>query len=776
MSKPGKAKITKNGKGEEYTKVSFKPDFKRFGMDGIDEDTAALLRRRVYDMAGTVKNVKVFLNGERIKVKNFKQYVELYVNSARGDGEEAGPKPTIIFEEISPRWEVAFTLSEGSFQHISFANSIATTKGGTHVNMIAEQISKNLIAGIEKKNKNAKVKPQAIKNHMWVFVNALIENPAFNSQTKEWLTLPSSKFGSRPHVSEDFMKKVAKSGIIDNVLNWAKFKADQENKKTDGTKRTRLTGIAKLSDANNAGGWQSQECTLILTEGDSAKSLAEAGLSVVGRNNFGVFPLRGKLLNVREANHDQVMKNAEIQAIKQIMGLKHGVTYKDTSNLRYGSIMIMTDQDHDGSHIKGLLINFLDYFYPSLLKIPEFLVEFVTPIVRVTKGNQKINFFTIPEFQQWNEENNKDGKWYIKYYKGLGTSKDSDARDYFSAMEKHMIPFAKTEDGERDLIDMAFNKKKADNRKDWLRQFKPGTYIDHSVQEITYSDFINRELILFSMADNIRSIPSVVDGLKPGQRKVIFGCFKRKLKNEIKVAQLAGYISEKTAYHHGEQSLTMTIVGLAQNFIGSNSINLLKPEGQFGTRSQGGKDAALARYIFTNIPRMTRAIFHPGDDALLNCLKDDNDSIEPEWYLPVVPLVLINGADGIGTVKRKRSVISAAPQPSVLTVSPYGEGSEDDSDNAPVKKVVKKQEAQSSVTDFFDSKPATKPAPKAKAPAKKVIESDNEDESMMILDDTLPSPPVKRPARPAAKAKSKYVKLSTDGDNNDDDVYSILDN
>ncbi|CAE6454249.1 unnamed protein product [Rhizoctonia solani] len=651
MSKPGKAKITKNSRGEEFTKVSFRPDFKRFGMEGIDDDIAGLLRRRVYDMAGTVKNVKVFLNGERIKIKNFKQYVEMYVNSVKENAGETGegPKPTIIYEEISPRWEVGFALSDGSFQQISFANSIATSKGGTHVNMIADQISKNLIAGIEKKNKGAKVKPQTIRNHMWIFVNSLIENPTFDSQTKEWLTLPSSKFGSRPHVSEDFMKKVAKSGIIDNVLSWAKFKADQENKKTDGTKRTRLTGIAKLSDANNAGGKHAAECTLILTEGDSAKSLAEAGLSVAGRNNFGIFPLRGKLLNVREATHDQVMKNAEIQAIKQIMGLKHNAVYKDVNSLRYGSIMIMTDQDHDGSHIKGLLINFLDYFYPSLLKIPEFLVEFVTPIVRVTKGNQKINFFTIPEFQKWNEENNKDGKWYVKYYKGLGTSKDTDAREYFGAMEKHMIPFAKTEEGERELIDMAFNKKKADDRKDWLRQFKPGTFIDHSVQEISYSDFINRELILFSMADNIRSIPSVVDGLKPGQRKVIFGTFKRKLKNEIKVAQLVGYISEKTAYHHGEQSLTMTIVNLAQNFVGSNNINLLKPEGQFGTRSQGGKDAASARYIFTSIPRITRTIFHPNDDALLNYLKDDNDSIEPEWYMPVVPVVLINGADGIGT-------------------------------------------------------------------------------------------------------------------------------
>lgn len=163
------------------------------------------------------------------------------------------------------------------------------------------------------------------------------------------------------------------------------------------------------------------------------------------------------------------------------------------------------------------------------------------------------------------------------------------------------------------------------------------------------SDFINKELILFSMADNIRSIPSVADGLKPGQRKVLFGCFKRKLVKEIKVAQLAGYVSEKTAYHHGEVSLTQTIVGLAQTFVGSNNINLLMPNGQFGTRAQGGKDAASARYIFTNVPRMTRALFHPHDDPILNYQVEDDMGIEPDVYLPVVPLVLIDGADGIGT-------------------------------------------------------------------------------------------------------------------------------
>ena len=187
---------------------------------------------------------------------------------------------------------------------------------------------------------------------------------------------------------------------------------------------------------------------------------------------------------------------------------------------------------------------------------------------------------------------------------------------------------------------------------------QPGTYLDHNVSSLSISDFVNKELILFSMADNIRSIPSMVDGFKPGQRKVLFGCFKRKLKREIKVAQLAGYVAEHSAYHHGEASLLMTIVGLAQAYVGSNNINVLDPNGQFGTRLAGGKDAAAARYIFTNVSKITRTIFHPADDALLNYMQDDGDSIEPSWYLPILPMVLVNGADGIGTGMSSRTVLS----------------------------------------------------------------------------------------------------------------------
>jgi len=654
MSKKSKPKLT-NASKEDFTKITFKPDLQKFGMEKMDEDFEALLLKRVYDIAGCVSGVKVYLNDERIKIKNFKDYCQMYINSTKKDSEEndLGSMPnqnqTIIYERVNERWEVAFSMSDGQFQQVSFVNSICTVKGGTHVNYIADQITSKLIDSLRKKNKNLSIKPFQVKNHLWVFINSLIENPAFDSQTKETLTLRASSFGSKCPVSDGFINKVLKCGVIDNILSWARYKQSQMLKKTDGHKRSRISGIPKLDDANNAGTKHSKDCVLILTEGDSAKSLAVSGLTVVGRDNYGVFPLRGKMLNVRDASHKSIMDNAEVSAIKQILGLQHGKVYENTDSLRYGHIMIMADQDTDGSHIKGLVINFLDHFWPSLLKIPGFLLEFITPIVKVTKKGREISFYTLPEYEQWKEDTNNGKGWKIKYYKGLGTSNSADAKKYFSDMQHHCKKFSEIDQNDRKLLDMAFSKKNADKRKDWLKEYTPNIYMDNSVDKIAINEFINKELIQFSMADVIRSIPSLVDGFKPGQRKILYGCFKRNLTSEIKVAQLTGYIAEHTAYHHGEQSLSTTIVNLAQDFVGSNNISLLVPNGQFGTRLQGGKDAASARYIFTYLSKITRLIFKKSDDNILEYLNDDGQMIEPNWYIPILPMVLINGAEGIGT-------------------------------------------------------------------------------------------------------------------------------
>eukprot|EP01033_Poteriospumella_lacustris_P010996 gene10996-7824_t len=641
MSVKTEPKIT-SFSGTDYTCITFYPDLRRFKMDELDDDIFGILAKRVYDIAATNLNggakLKVTLNGEKLDVHKFEQYLELF----------EGIEPPVYCDKLSDRWQVGVGMSDGSFQHISFVNSISTTKGGTHVNFIADKIVARLVPIVKKRNKGEEVKANQIKNHLAIFVNALIVNPAFDSQTKENLTTKASSFGSTCEIPDKLIKAIEKSPIIENILSWSKLKQTQELKRKSGTKTTKRLHITKLDDANYAGTSKSSKCTLILTEGDSAKALAISGLGVVGRDYYGVFPLRGKLLNVREATHKQMMNNEEIQNITKILGLTFGKTYDDSSSLRYGHLMIMTDQDHDGSHIKGLLINFLHFYWPSLLRIEGFLQQFITPIVKVSKGKSEVPFYTIPEYRNW-KESHHDGKgWKIKYYKGLGTSTAAEAKDYFSNLATHEIDFRWDAQSD-DMIEMAFSKKRVEDRKLWLLAMEPGVHIDYKAKRVTYDNFVNHELILFSHADNERSIAHFMDGMKPSQRKVLFACFKRNLKQEIKVAQLAGYVSEHSAYHHGEASLTQTIIGMAQNFVGSNNINLLSPCGQFGTRLMGGKDAASPRYVFTKLETITRLIFHPDDDPLLEYLEDDGQSIEPLYYVPIIPMALVNGCEGIGT-------------------------------------------------------------------------------------------------------------------------------
>ncbi len=111
------------------------------------------------------------------------------------------------------------------------------------------------------------------------------------------------------------------------------------------------------------------------------------------------------------------MENAEIASIKKALGLQHGKKYDSPDSLRYGHLMIMTDQDHDGSHIKGLILNFFDHYYPELLKREGFMKEFITPIVKAKKGKNSISFYTIPEYEKWKRENDDGKGWTIKYYK-----------------------------------------------------------------------------------------------------------------------------------------------------------------------------------------------------------------------------------------------------------------------------------------------------------------------------------------------------------------------
>lgn len=640
MQEKDKASVRASSKSP-YTILSFLPDYERFGISGITDDIYQLFHRRVFDCCATTdKTVSVYFNDEKIPIKDFEKFVDLFL-----DTKDEQPR---VYEFCNERWEIAVAQSRtGIFEQISFVNGVNTLRGGRHVEQITNMVVKKL-ADMTLSKKKKTIKPQHIKDNLFVFVKCLIVNPSFDSQTKETLTTQVGKFGSKCDITDKFFDKLFKSGIVDKALSLTEFHDQKKLVKTDGKKVSKII-VPKLDDANLAGTKNSGDCTLILTEGDSAKTMAIAGLSVIGRDRYGVFPLRGKIMNVKDAAANKISDNAEITALKKIMGLEQNKKYTDLSTLRYGKIMIMTDQDHDGSHIKGLLFNVFQTLWNSLYKAEGFLTSMLTPIIKASNSKGDVlSFYNMSDFEKWQQTDvGKKPGWKIKYYKGLGTSSDTEAKEYFKNMKQVIY---KHTDKSDEAIDLAFNKKRADDRKLWLMNYEKDNVLDYTKNVVDYETFINKDLIHFSNRDLERSINHICDGLKESTRKILYACLKRKLyNNEIKVAQLAGNVSEVTAYHHGEASLQQAIIGMAQIYIGTNNINLLEPKGQFGSRIQGGNDASSPRYIFTLLSNLTKLIFKEEDNYILNYQEEDGDQIEPEYFIPIIPMILVNGGIGIGT-------------------------------------------------------------------------------------------------------------------------------
>lgn len=646
MSIKNPPQITKCTK-KPFTTIRFKPDYTRFKTpNGLTQDMYDMFVRRVYDACAVTDNdITVYFNDAKLDVKNFEKYADLYIGSKA--------EHTRVYEQVSDRWEIIASYNDfNGFDQVSFVNGIWTIRGGKHVEYILNQIVKKLTELITKRNKNANIKPQNIKDNIILFVKSTIVNPTFDSQSKETLTTPITKFGSKAELSDKFIDKLYKSGIADKIMQICELNDNKELKKTDGKKKSVIKGIPKLEDANWAGTAKSKECTLILTEGDSAKTMVLAGISQVGRDRYGVFPLKGKLMNVKDANAKRISDNDEISNLKKILGLETGKTYTTLDDLRYGKLMLICDADEDGSHIQSLVFNMFQSLWPSLFKMDNFLTSMLTPIIKVTHNRTKkiISFYCLSDYENWKKEQDNTNtlkEWKIKYYKGLGTSTNDEAQQYFKDLK---IVCYKYGDNSDFCIDLAFNKKRADDRKLWLSEYERNNILDFDKTEVSFEDFINKKLIHFSNYDIERSIPNIMDGLKTSQRKILFACFKRNLvADEIRVAQLASYVSESACYHHGEASLQGAITAMAQNFVGANNINLLKPNGQFGSRCSAGRDAGAPRYIYTLLEKITTLIFNKKDNGVLRYLDDDGLLVEPEYYTPIIPMVLVNGALGIGT-------------------------------------------------------------------------------------------------------------------------------
>src|SRR6056300_1721909 len=636
MTKCNPPKLKKFQGATSVVSITFIPDWKRFGMKGMTDDIYEIFQKRVWDSnICTSPSCKIKFQGEPLPKMSFEKYAKMYTQT------------TTIASVTTDRWSVCIAPSQDGFEQVSFVNGISTTKGGTHVDHVAQQVAASIIDEVSKK---IQLKPQQVKNTFFIFVKATLENPSFSSQVKSECTSKVADFGSRfEPTTKTFFKNVLKTGVADELTALSRFKEMKALQKTDGSaKKSRISGIPKLDDANRAGTKDSHKCCLILTEGDSAKSFAIAGLSVTGRDHFGVFPLRGKFRNVRDASVSVLEKNEEFTSIKKILGLQQGKVYTDLRDLRYGRLLILTDADHDGSHIKALLVNMIECYWPSLLQLG-FVWSMVTPIKKATRGKDVKTFFNDLTYQQW--DSTKTGHWNVKHYKGLGTSSTQEAKEYFREIDRLSIRFNFDDDASNSLA-LAFDKKLADQRKVFIQvnTATPPTPLPYgNMRTVDITEFIHRDFVNFSIADLKRSVPSLMDGLKPSQRKVLHACFLRNLSSDMKVAQLAAFVSEATAYHHGEQSLAETIVSMAQDYEGSNNINLLVPSGQFGSRLMGGKDASQTRYIYTRLSPVTRKLFDKRDDDVLTPVMDDGKAVEPEFFAPILPMVLVNGARGVGT-------------------------------------------------------------------------------------------------------------------------------
>jgi DNA topoisomerase-2 len=663
-----------------FTKISYIPDFSQFGIDGYTGDILSLYKKYVVDMSMITK-IPVFFNNEEIPIKSLLDYSKLFpqISTFQNEKEEIEEEEKEEIEEEEEKeensdedeikkqrtlqtlyiktsdCEVLITEST-EFETISFANGIFTPLGGSHVDPWCETICRPIVEKLNKPKK-PQININDVKRFLRIFVVATVKKPTFDSQSKLKLETPEVV----PQIKKTEVKQLFKLSFIDKIEEIIRMKELVVLKKVERKKRG-YEKVEGLEPANNEGTSKSKDCSLILVEGLSAKTYASQGIQKgafgkEGRDWFGIYALRGKLLNCRNAKPLKISKNKVVTDIIKALGIQFDLDYTIEENyekLRYGRVLIITDADTDGIHICGLIQNIFHFLFPSLLKRKEsYLTSMQTLIVRVI-GKPDILFYDESEYKDY-VKNNEGESINKKYYKGLGSSSGSDVLETFGQKIVNFIDDEKCTES----MNKAFNNKFSSFRKKWLEKFDSKNRTmkwDGNKKEtlnVNISNYIDNELIKFSIDDCRRSIPNIMDGFKESHRKVMYVCFLRNFKysgKTIKVAQLAGSVAEKSGYHHGEQNLFNTITGMANCYPGSNNIPLLFRDGQFGSRSEGGKDAANARYILTKLDYLTRLIYRKEDDCLLEHVEDDGEKVEPKFYVPILPMILINGCiAGIGT-------------------------------------------------------------------------------------------------------------------------------
>ena len=639
--------IEKDAERESSVKITFVPDWKLIDeskeFTTIDATMQKLMAKRLFDYSHL--NLNLYINDTELPKLTFMEFAEKHM-------------PNVKFYEDKCRefkgWKVAYGFVTEKAEAVSFVNNVVTYDGGQHVSLLQKQIQ----SAIKSKSKK-ELNSRSINSKISMVVYATIPGIAFASQAKT--ALSNDKIEVPTLDSKVLQQFIADNNIVE-FLETGKVKSTNTK-----TSRQRIVNIKKLHDAEEAGTPLDKRrnkhiCTLFICEGDSAQTLCDRGISIMGEQYFGSYALRGKVLNTLKSSKEQYVKNKELTELKSAIGLVEGKKYTDASTLRYQRIVCCKDADYDGSAIMGLVINFFYQYFRELMETGTFFYEFITPVVAVynrpyiPKTSIFVKaYYDLRKFLQDTNDGKIDiTKQYCKYIKGLGGNTGRDIEQYFANFDKFLIHVDCVADGTTDNIELAYSNKKGftDKRKKWIASVNNDSYLPRDSGEITFNDFCKIDLALAGYDTCDRSIPSVYDGLKPSQRKVLYTYFamsQKAAKTSTKVFQITGKVADFASYHHGDESLNGTITRMAQDFIGSNNLPLLEKDGQFGSRNKLGNDASAPRYIAAYLSDVARLLFPKADDDVLIRKVEDNETVEPTFYVPIIPMLLVNGATGIGT-------------------------------------------------------------------------------------------------------------------------------
>lgn len=672
-------KVTVCRKKQGYTKIEMTPDLEYFKFEDAFENPDFLGSIALYarEMAMITKlNITFSIMGgdyetkDIIKIPSLMNFVNLFhttkhihhITSPTGD------ECVIVDSEIG---DDDIPDISTDIPSVSFVNGIRTTNGGVHTRKWRDTIISSYVRAFNSRKvangKTAhKTSGKDVYPYLTMFIRSEVDRPRFSSQTKDTLTeVFNSKGDSVPYsLLPEEANAAVKKGFNDDisaaVQKMMKFpfasrlvqKLEWKNTRTKTVAKNptnkRLSHGGLIDDANFAGTSKSSMCKLLITEGLSAKAFAVRGISSQkgGHDIYGAFPIKGKFCNTGK-KVGKLDTNKEIILLKQVLNLVDGVDYSKDENfetLRYGKVVILADADDDGIHIRGLLLNFFYTSFPSLIK-RDYIESFSTAVVLNTFNRNKTFYYSNTDFKKAYGKGTIRGD--VKYLKGLGSINPSDAGPYFS--NPKLLTYRR---GLRcdDAMEMCFGGDTA-GRKEWIGLCFGKSIDDKDYKfegDITLDEFVQNQMIIYAITANIRSIPSITDGFKECHRKIMHTVFEGNMKKTKDLERLAGAIKDKTGYHHGAASLFDAIKKLAQGFVGSNNIPLLEADGEFGTRKEMGSDGAAPRYVATKDMLISRSIFNKEDNILFDYNIEDNEEVEPSTFFPVIPLVLVNGSDGIG--------------------------------------------------------------------------------------------------------------------------------